>query len=321
MKLKKSLLIVPAMATLLLAAAGSVGGTVAWFSATTTFKTDITSFKVVRLDGDLSCEMKPGTGTAQDGAAIKIATGAELTHGSFNHTTGQVSVKTGTEVIDAVEKDVYTAKATVPNSDNPASPTELTGLLAGSYTDTTGSHNVYYAVTWFMTFQYKLPATTATAGNVYNLYLDTANSVFTETLGSGSYEGKETHKGFRIAFYPNAQPKTASNTQNARVWADDQVAANCTYVSAVGGSGASATSSYSSPFLIDSANSTVIAEGTSGADNIDICLGQFSNYSGGISKLGFTCVAWFEGTDANVINESTLDTVVTSLAFYTRNNA
>lgn len=319
MKLKKSLLIVPAMATMLLAAAGSVGGTVAWFSANTAFNTNISSFKVVRLDGDLTCQMAAGVGTTLVGsgttATIKVTDFAELTHGSFNHNDGHTWVKTSEENVaeegqPAVMEDRYTDKATI----SAAGAVTTGSLQAGVYNDGHDDHTVYYAVTWQMNFAFQLPvsgsSTTAT-----NLYFDTAKSAMIAANGTGS---KNTSKGFRIAFYPNnaAAVTTSGNSiHNKRVWADLQTAAKCTYVTAT-----DETSGYTTE-IIDTANNTTIAEGQKGSATETICLGQFTAFDAtGKSMLGFTCVAWYEGTDENVINESTLDTVSTSLAFYTREN-
>ena len=315
MKLKKSLLIVPAMATLLLAAAGSVGGTVAWFSATTTFQTNVSTFKVVRLDGNLSCQMLAGVGTKQNGengiavGSTTANTEVELTHASFNHNDGTVYVQTAT--------NTYAAKSTIAANNGTASD----GIQAGTYTDvvesTTINHIVYYAVTWQMNFTYTLPSSTATSGTATNLYFDLATSVMTATQGTGE-QSKHTNKGFRIAFYPNTNTSitTNGNKTNKRVWADLQEKANCSYVS-----GTSTTANYSGEgdvTLLDSANTHTIPVGTAAAVTEDICLGGFRSFTAGASKIGFTCVAWFEGTDENVIDESTLDTVATTLAFYTR---
>ena len=306
MKVKKSLLIVPAMATMLLAAAGSVGGTVAWFSATTTFDITASTFKVVRLEGDLACTLVGGTGTNVSAATtISVNANSELTHGSFNHTDGKVYVTTN------AAGTAFRNMATVA-----ADGGAVTGdLQAGTYTDSSSNpHTVYYAVTWKMNFTYSLPAG-ASAGDYMNLYFDLANSNMDATQGSGSHL-VHTSTGLRIAFYPNTASSvtTVGNLSSPKVWAGLQTNANCKYVSST-----SATSTYATGTLLDSANSHVIAEGDAGTGSEDICLGQFNTFnSSGQSLLGFTCVAWFEGTDPGVITASTMDQVATALAFYTR---
>ncbi len=72
MKTKKSLLIAPALGVLLLAAAGSVSGTVAWFSASRVFKTEVGNFSVVEIDGNLNVTMAAGQGTVKVGDDIKV---------------------------------------------------------------------------------------------------------------------------------------------------------------------------------------------------------------------------------------------------------
>ena len=310
MKLKKSLLIVPAMATLLFAAAGSVGGTVAWFSAVSTYKTDITSFKVVRLDGDLACALAEGVGTDVEGtgstAQIKLEENAELTHGSFNHANKNVYVTTGAE-------NSFVSKAVMSDT----APTPASGSLeAATYTLDSKTHTVYYAVTWSMAFTYTLPVSGASAGQATNLYLDLANSKFTAVAG-GQSTSLLTQKGFRLAFFKNTNTTVTTNGNSDhynRVWADLQTSEKCSYVSST-----SATASYAAAdkVLITSESAT-IPEGEKGTKDVNYCLGQFKVFSGSASKLGYTCVAWFEGSDENVKNAASMDEVTVNLAFYTR---
>lgn len=310
MKLKKSLLIVPAMATMLLAAAGSVGGTVAWFSANTTFDTEISSFKVVRLDGDLECTMAAGTGTTLTGSTISVTTNSELTHGSFDHNSGNVYTKIGT--------NNYVSRGTVASSDGTVSGG--TGLVAGSYTVSSTTHTVYHAVTWSMTFTYRLPVAASSATNT-NLYFDLANSAVTvRSTDTNESELKETSKGFRLAFYPQTSNKTGTNTQQKHVWADLQTSDKCKYVKLVDETPTPNTA-YTTSELLDSSASESIATQPSGPSDKNYCLGQFIQFDGGVSSISFTCVAWFEGEDENVVNASKMQTVKAGLAFYTLPNA
>lgn len=89
--LKKSLLVVPALGVLMLAAAGSVGGTVAWFSSVNSFSTKVSDFAVGRVQGNLNVRLTadPIRGTVQSGDNVVVghvaAGDARLTHGSFKH--------------------------------------------------------------------------------------------------------------------------------------------------------------------------------------------------------------------------------------------
>ena len=314
MKLKKSLLIVPAMATLLFAAAGSVGGTVAWFSAVSTFDTKITSFKVVRLDGDLACVMGEGVGTDVSAGKVVLEANTELTHGSYDHTSKNVYVTTGSDTSFASKAVLSDDAATAASGD----------LLATSYIISGASHKVYYAVTWSMAFTYSLPVSGASSGQATNLYLDLVNSSFT-SIDGGQSESLFTKKGFRVAFFPNTAEDMTTSTNDehyTRVWADLEESAKCSYVSS-----ASTTSAYtsgsdaSSKVLISSADTAVIPEGEKGTKNLNYCLGQFKGFTTGASKLGYTCVAWFEGSDENVKNAASMDEVTVNLAFYTRTSS
>ena len=313
MKLKKSLLIVPAMATLLFAAAGSVGGTVAWFSAVSSYKTDVTSFKVVRLDGDLACSLGAGVGTELSAGKIRLQTNAELTHGSFNHDNKNVYVTTGGE-------NSYASKAVL--SDTAATPASGS-LVATTYTLSGATHTVYYAVTWSMNFTYTLPVSGASLGQATNLYLDLAHSSFT-SIDGGQSESLFTKKGFRVAFIPNTSTDVTTSTNTdiyKRVWADLELSNKCSYVSTTTAtSGYTNGSTAASKVLITNETAT-IDEGTAGSKNLNYCLGQFAGFSDGASKLGYTCVAWFEGSDENVVNETSMDNVTVNFEFYTRTSS
>ena len=300
------------MATMLLAAAGSVGGTVAWFSAQTTFDTEVSSFKVVRLDGDLACTMGAGTGTSVTDNVVSVAANAELTHGSFDHTSGNVYTKVGAS---------YSSRGVVSGTDGTVSGS--TQLVAGTYTVSSTTHTVYHAVTWTMDFKYQLPVSASSAGNT-NLYFDVARSAVTllstDTTPTGAT--KETSKGFRIAFFPQSGAGTSgSNLTTTLVWADLQTSANCKYVKLVGETPTGATAYTSGELLDSAATAGAVYTDASGSTSANNYLGQFKTFSEGASHISFTCVAWFEGEDTNVENLSKFQTVKAGLYFFTLPNA
>ena len=85
--MKKSKIIVPALAILVLSTAASITGTVAWFTAQNTFNTQVGEFAVVRTNGDLRVVQTAGIGTSKSGDDIVVASNSKLTDGSFDHTT------------------------------------------------------------------------------------------------------------------------------------------------------------------------------------------------------------------------------------------
>ena len=114
-KLKKSLLVVPALGVLMLAAAGSVGGTVAWFSSVNTFETEVSTFAVGRVAGNLSVTMTPVTerGTIAAGSGVAIGKGAAgdvmMTHGSFNHEVNDLDTTKSVYVISGQSISIESA--------------------------------------------------------------------------------------------------------------------------------------------------------------------------------------------------------------------
>ena len=145
----------------------------------------------------------------------------------------------------------------------------------------------------------------------------------------------DTGKGFRLAFIPTAVSTGSYGV--AKVWADNQVRAKCSYVdeatgiplagTAYGtatlkniGAGLVAETAGTNKVLMDSAdNSTVPNVSTSKS----AALSGFSNYLGYFAGAGttasitYTVVAWYEGTDENIVNtsETIYETVTTSMQF------
>jgi len=374
-KLKKSLLVVPALGVLMLAAAGSVGGTVAWFSSVNTFQTDVSSFAVGRVAGNLDVEMTalPAYGTAQvgNGVVVQKATAGDvkLTHGSFNHgvAIGEESVYTITEQaislgagtfvpttysIDrtkflAASKQVeaaYTFKFNEGNwdlqevTDKVAATAGITPAVLNStwgiaYTGTPTSNqtlivnlnntyapdtdwmysatplngvNWYHAVSWNMTFKYDF-GTDITDRNVY-FDMTSSIRVTSSISGTGS---QETWKGFRIAF------KSSSSTRSV-IWAPQQEKANIRYVGGTADVSKYTDSPSVSLLASDSAageylgnNQTSGAIATASANKNYLC--QLTNET---SSATVNCVAWFEGSDPNVVNAARLDTVAATLKFF-----
>lgn len=308
--MKKSLLIVPAMATMLLAAAGSVGGTVAWFSANTTFNTNVSSFKVVRLDGDLQCTLTPkadaGTVAGASSNTVKVNENTELTHGSFDHNGGKVFTQ--------ISEGTYSQRGGI----NPSDGTVISTLLAGTYKISDTTHYVYHAVAWDMTFTYHLPVEATTAPKT-NLYFNLASSnveASTDSTPEGA-ESRETSKGFRIAFFPQSSNKTASNQVSTHVWAYLQESSKCKYVKDVSGTPTGASAYTGTELLYSGITAGASVGDLNGSTSANNYLGQFAGFDDGDSYITFTCVAWFEGEDENVVNKSKMQTVSAALAFFT----
>ena len=303
--MKKSRIIIPALGMLLLSTAASVSGTVAWFTSMQTGTADITSFAVTKTGGSMTSVVAAGAGTkvANSGAAITLNDNVTLTHGSYNHTNSTAFYPNDTGT-------VFTGVA------KPAASTDYNNwALPGT------NNQVFFAVSWSITFTYTFSSNTSP---VYLYFDGTAGNAATskmtdheQTVAGKSGTTLESYKGFRVAM-------KATNTV---IWAPEQAdTASLKYQST-----ASATANYS-------ANGTYVATGslissTGYAANLTDAIGntptQRADYlgtfatpaSGSTSTVTVECVAWFEGNDANIVNDANLHNVSATLGFYTRASA
>lgn len=305
--MKKSKIIIPALGMLILSTAASVTGTVAWFTTVSSATANITSFAVRKLGGDLSYVVAAGTGTKKvdstDTSSITLdGDNPALCDASFNHTT----------------KHPWKANSSA------TAFTEITTENVANWgvTSITPAQVTYYAVSWSYTFTYTFGGDTTAV----NLYLDSQASTATSTKNSDAADGhsEQTYKGFRIAFINEAASRKV-------VWAKNQAAANCKFIDAdttVAYSGDPATPTYTNNGtysnvnsstaagdLLDSTGLAPLGESDAGVATRTDYLGQFTAAA---NTITIKCVAWFEGTDPNVINEAEMDTVAAALSFYTR---
>ena len=292
--MKKSKIIAPALGLLLLSTAASVTGTVAWFTATNTFETEISSFAVTKLDGDLACDLAAGYGTTlntdgEGNKSIVVSTGVKLGDASFDHKNKKLYTDTKTE-------GTYQL---------------LSSSIEGDEANWRASTTAYYAVTWKMTFKYTYGADTS----AMNLYFDNG-SVCTGTQVTAAATGntKISTNGFRIAFL--------SSTRSV-VWANKETTAKCSYISGAAGSEAVTAYVAGDKDLIASDTTVSLTKNAlSGSTSEVNYLGQFpAGAEGAEVSLVVDCVAWFEGTDENIINGTRMDTVAASLKFFSAKNA
>ncbi len=319
--MKKSLLIAPALGVLVLAAAGSVGGTVAWFSSSSSWDMKTSSFAITKLDGNLTAAITPDHGTMidpSDSKQIKLDTAknVQLTHGSFDHSAKKVY--SGTHDVD----DKFTLRVDglepAQNADAAAIATYNNSWIAGHYQTTDpNDSDIYWAVSFKVTFTYTFPQNTTPCGLYFNLDKTTGSNATFNSAERGD-NAKNTYKAFRLAIVGGAATGTGSATQT-RVWAP--FVDSSTYVNST-----TSTASYGANVLMTSAMKTAntykIEEGHTGlADCSEVyCLGKFGTATpNSDATLSYTFVAWFEGTDeTNVVDAATLDAVTTALKFYTR---
>ena len=264
--MKKSKIIIPALGIICLTTAASVSGTVAWFTANNTYNQTIGDFQVARYDGNLSCHFQAGTGTTGSGSTTTIDQGtyydsvvvnanALMTNASYDHNNGQ-------------HKVYFTT--------NPSSgfvdKTNVSNWIHGTSTVEQVTYTYYYAVSWTMRFDYAFAGDTA---NKTLRFDASASSMSKKTAGSDVGENKDVYKAFRIEMH------VGSGT--GLVYADNQTAANCSYVN---GTSNSSVASY-----------------TNGTDLVDSTLSSQYNigtFTTAAPSIVVNCVAWFEGSDPNI---------------------
>ena len=166
-KLKKSAVVIPALARIAVTAAASVSGTVAWFTANRAVSATASKFTAYDDNGSLEITAAAGKGTAVTNSKDVSVLGV-LTDASFDFANVWTDVR----------------------DDDGNAPTAFEKVTDASYK--TGSTNkegkeVYYAVDW----TYTITLTSKTKDNV-DLFFD-LSSTFTGRTAD------DTSNGFRIA--------------------------------------------------------------------------------------------------------------------------
>ena len=290
--MKKSRIIIPALAMIAFSVAASITGTVAWFTANRTAKIDAGTYAVVKTTSNLNCSVDSGIGTtATDnlaGVTDVIAVNGKLTDGSFDHagTNKYIYAPDGTGT--KVGSEYALASATEAN------------LTRGT---TTGGDTIYTAVTWEVEFSLEFGS--AAGGNDIGLYLDLAHSKFTPQGSAAASGQQDTSKGFRMAFVPKG---TNASNGKTHVFADLQTAANCKYVGgepAVGTVLAGTETAYANYIVIDSSSDAALNDAgytESASATMPNYFGKFAFAADTTVTLTFDVVCWFEGTDPNIVN-------------------
>lgn len=301
--MKKSRVIIPALAMIAFAVAASVTGAVAWFTASRTATVGAGSYAVVKTNSDLQYKVKARYGATVNAAGDAVTFDGILTDGSFSHKNN----------------NIYTPNASGTGLDATRGETALASMSdatmkRGETSDSTPLP-IYTAVAFDIDFTVTFGAVDADIG----LYLD-------NTAGKTSFTVDDeatpvTATGFRMAIVPNGTAPTNSVTR-ATVLADLQTAANCKYIAGTTDTTIAGTSYVAAENdLIDSAYNAALpteetARGT--ATSRPDYLGMFKFTASSQVTLKYTVVCWFEGTDPNIKNQANsanYQKVVASLSF------
>ena len=171
-------------------------------------------------------------------------------------------------------------------------------LKGGTASD---SKNIYTAATFDISFTISFGATEGDVG----LYLDTNAGKSSFTVSDAAEAA--TAKGFRMAIVPKTIPGTSFG--RATVFADLQDDSLCKYVADTSDTTLGGTAYVANDYdLIDKDYATALPEEgalekANALKRADY-LGFFKFSSGAQITLTYTVVAWFEGTDPEIVNRT-----------------
>ena len=271
----------------------SIAGSVAWFTASRQVSINAGTYAVVKTTTNLKVAVTAGYGTTVSGTTVSTGSN-KLTDASFNHASKKIFVPN--EAGEAVDKVVTFG---TPSEDSSAKEVAISDSTL-ERADLGGGAKVYSAFTWNVAFTISFGATSGD----YGLFLNnTASQSRFETSGTAY-----TAKGFRIAIVGNTAPEGSATVSKvfADLQTDDDGASGhrCKYVSDIANFGGTA---YTSGSLIDSSYSTALPtnETTRAAALArNDYLGHFGFVASSEVTLNYTVVAWFEGTDPEIINRT-----------------
>ncbi len=282
-KLKKSAVVIPALAMIAVTAAASVSGTVAWFTATHTITATAGNFNATYNDGNLELSVSSVQSTGGDNAvkalsigennAITIDNGVLFTDASYDATNDLIW--SDTEKDDGSDPTEFVNKG--------ASTAANTGWVADLASKTV------YGVTWTYTFKYKFGTDVS----------KDAKLAFDPSLSSMTCENDLTFAGVSGGF---RRARTCG--ANTIIYAPSS-AAIFTYINDAQGT----KGTYAKTCKSD--NTTL--------DNATYALGTFAKPQAANTygnDLSVRVVAWYEGTDTtHVVTNQTLATLSATLGF------
>lgn len=348
--MKKSKIIVPALGIILLTTAASVTGTVAWFTANTVYTATMGEFAVVNTKNNLSCTLGNGVGTAADNEnnKIDVSSGYKLTDASVDHTDAGVPIiapdEAGTKVGTKTNLASYVGDSRATNVHSAFTWTMTFKMSFSGTADKKMGLFIDLSKSWTHEVVNITAADISTAGGSISktgYYTDAACSeaVAADITAAGKYYRQApdtTGKGFRIAIVPTNIPSGSYGV--TKVWAPNQTTAKSNFVDGLAVDAALAGTAYSGATTVNSGAGTTLSTGSAAAGKVlmssdthdslpdadavassgalsgyNCYLGYFGPVANASVSLTYTCIAWYEGTDENIVNtDSTVYEVVTS---------
>ena len=185
--MKKSKILVPAMAVLTLSTAAAVTGTVAWYFSSRTASIQASAITSFNPEAGLKVTLTAGQGTTVDTASSTVdTTPATVTHDLMRDAS-----------VDVENGKVY--RVVLDREGNPVEYKEVTELKDGTNTE---SKDYYFATTYTAKFELN----NATSGKTYALYYD--NSKLTASGEAGVKESLRIGFKFGTDFFVVAPFRT-----------------------------------------------------------------------------------------------------------------
>lgn len=280
--MKKSKIIVPALALIAFSTAASITGTVAWFTASRTATFNAGTYNVASTAKGLSYSLTGAIGTTDSShTSVSMTANYHLTDGSFDHAN---------KLIFAPAQDGHSLADT--------SGVALGSATVSNMTRSTVDSDVYLTVA---TFTLSVSMDFGETGKSQALLLDKANSWFKE----GNAAPDKAGKGFRLAIVG-----TTADVTSTKVLGLADLEENSKYISAsnAGGAAGSFTAggdSYASGLIASDTTVTLPADGANTKAQsaaLNNYLGLFTFTANQKVTINFTCVAWYEGTHSEVVD-------------------
>lgn len=280
--MKKSRIILPAVALLTISTVAAASSTVAWFAASRDVTVTGNTVTVVNPESALNVTLAPLTGTTETTKDQTLNLPLYMRDGSVNIDDNGQAYKQ-----DIVTKEYVAANYTTEN-------------------DSQG-HPIYRAASWKMTFKM-----VADSADNYAVFFNTKDleTKIKATVDAGNTNEK-IKESFRIAFVAgNVKSVLAPFAET-----DNEL----TYVKAAGAENAdSALGKYNTIRIsnIATRQPTEIASGDAQTNALTAANGYIGTITTG-NELEVTCYAWFEGMDPSCVVDNGISTKVTTvLDFY-----
>ena len=281
-------------------------------------------FEVANVDGSMDVDLDDGVGTkavqnddsdpTETAKATKIITktNCKFTHGSFDIGGKHAYILNKDRTND--ETNYFSDKGTLANATGTGTGQGEDNWVGTTTTSGTTTVKYFVAMSWKMTFNYTFHSETSPV----SIYFDYASSTMTRAQKTAASSGsKQTANGFRIAFLPEGG--------TPKVWGyrTGTAATDLHYVT---GTGISNLGSYTATNYIPETNGTYTAasDATTAADQThnEGLIERIAtiNKTSDPASIVINCVAWFEGTDEDVVSEAAMDGVSAKLNFYARSD-